>query len=629
MVNDLDGPYRKTFSPDSLSVFSWDKTTSWAEDKAPLTVACLRSMFPPAKKIQKQTVNYSRGNKPRRMTDEEVKQLLDWRISLVLSVSLYTSSLRTCFLQMAFSVEMLRHRCPIKLFTVTNSLGISQSKTTARIHAKRLAEEHERRVKQGRDEIQTTRKTQYCSEDSKKALAFSFSWGKVQVPSVSRSDSTGRGYNFVTWAFRFAHQNRINFRYLHGPPIKAVEVSPHSVLPTRQTYESLRQRMKTLVMRIIADNLLALKGPRGRVERHIPHRYSHLMKEQSSTVSLGAVIPDSSEASVSTALGLKDYIPVVAGALYHILSCGDVLGTDKTQNQSLDPRYDGPIEAPLEFQKEHLFHEDMMKMLLSEKSENARGTLHHIVSLFHFKTFNNTARDYFLNLWDFITFVTTAYVTLFAMTDCGLDSVHQRPPGYPSQVSAQVDWLSDLAHRLVDLVWMAPPQEDINTAAAAAGQCDGEKKKITPFCYCREDKPGEQLVRCCSNRCPGIWFHASCARVQTWSDPPEEDCGGSDWFCSPACSTDGTYVYCHCKEQRGGPMVQCGRKEDCRRHEWYHQDCLSAAEQSRAQNTPWFCSESCFLAARTSCLTTQRRCCGRGCTRWQDGTPSRKETETP
>lgn len=42
-------------------------------------------------------------------------------------------------------------------------------------------------------------------------------------------------------------------------------------------------------------------------------------------------------------------------------------------------------------------------MLLSEKSENARGTLHHITSLFHFKTFNSTAKDYFLNIWDFIT----------------------------------------------------------------------------------------------------------------------------------------------------------------------------------------------------------------------------------
>lgn len=98
------------------------------------------------------------------MTDEEVKQLLDRRISLVLSMSLYSSSLRACFLQTAFSVEMLRHRCPIKLFTVTNSLGISQSKTTARIHAKRLAEEHERQVKQWRDEIQVRDQSSWCTE---------------------------------------------------------------------------------------------------------------------------------------------------------------------------------------------------------------------------------------------------------------------------------------------------------------------------------------------------------------------------------------------------------------------------------------------------------------------------------
>ncbi|XP_044023799.1 uncharacterized protein LOC122862399 isoform X5 [Siniperca chuatsi] len=505
MANDLEGPYRKTFSPENLAAFGWDTTTSWAEEKAPLTVACLRSMFPPAKKIQKQIVNYSPGNKPRRMTDEEVKQMLDRRISLVLSVPLYTGTLRACFLQTAFSVEMLRHRCPIKLFTIMNSLGISQSKTTARIHAKKLAEEHDRQVKKWRDEI--------------------------------------------------------------------------------QTYESLRQRMKTLVMRIIADNLTALKGPRGRV------------------VSLGAVIPNASEQSVSAAYGLKDYIPVVSEKPYHILCCGDVLTADRTEhgnktqnNETPDPdpdlRFDGLVEAPQEFQKEHLFHEEMLKMLLSEKSENARGTLHHIISLFHFKTFNNTAKDYFLNVWDFITFVTTAYVTLFAVTDCGLDSVDQRPSDYPSQVTAQMDWLSDLAHRLVDLVWMPPPQEDINTAAAAAAaHCDGEKKKIFPFCYCREEKAGEQLVRCCSNRCPGIWFHEGCARAQTLLDPHE------DWFCSPDCSADGTYVYCHCKEQKGGQMVQCGRMDECRRHEWYHRDCLTAAEQTRAEQTPWFCSESCSKAA--------------------------------
>lgn len=83
MVNDQEGPYRKTFTPDNLLAFSWDKTTSWAEEKAPLTVACLRSMFPPAKKIQKQIVNYSPGNKPRWVKTSENTDL-----ELVLNVDL-------------------------------------------------------------------------------------------------------------------------------------------------------------------------------------------------------------------------------------------------------------------------------------------------------------------------------------------------------------------------------------------------------------------------------------------------------------------------------------------------------------------------------------------------------------
>ncbi|XP_026196227.1 uncharacterized protein LOC113148669 isoform X1 [Anabas testudineus] len=599
MVNDLDGPLRKTFTPENLSSFSWDKTTSWAEEKAPLTVACLRAMFPPTKKIQKQKLSYVRGNNQRQLTEEEVKQMLDRRVTLLLSVPLYTSTNRCGFLQTAFSVEMLRHRCPIRLFSITNSLGISQCKTATRFHSKRLAAEHDKQVKQWRDEIQTTKRTQFCCDESKKAAAYTFSWGKVRVPSVSSAD---RGNTFTTWAFRFAHQVRVNFRYLQGPAIKAVEVSPHSILPSKQTYELLRLRMKTIVMRIIADNLKALRGVKPRVVKHIPHTFSHLMKEQSTSVSLGAVIPNITEDSVSIAYSLKNYIPVHYGKPYHILCCGDITNTDKTEQSKTQNRetperspnlkFDGLVEAPQEFQKEHLFHEEMIKMLLSEKSEKCRGSLHHIVSLFDFKTFNNTAKDYFLNMWDFITFVTTAYVTLFAVTECSLDSVTQKPTDYPSQSSEQLDWLSNLAHRLVDLVWMPPPQEDINAVAAeAAGQSDREKKKTFPFCYCREEKPGEKLVRCCSNLCPAIWFHESCARAQTLSDPHE------DWFCSPECSSDGTYIYCHCKEQKGGEMIQCGLTDKCRRHEWYHRDCLTAAEQNRGEQTPWFCSESCLLAA--------------------------------
>ncbi|KAF3845387.1 hypothetical protein F7725_008550 [Dissostichus mawsoni] len=397
--------------------------------------------------------------------------------------------------QTAFSVEMLRHRCPVTIFSVTNSLGLSMSKTTARIHVRKLAEENERTVKRWRDEIQTTRVTKYCSEDSKKAAAYTFSWGKV--PSVSRSESTERGYSFVTWAFRFAHQAR--------------------------TYESLRQRMKTLVMRIIADNLTALKGPRGRVERHIPHKYSSLMKKQSTTVSLGAVIPNLTEESVSVAFGLKDFIPEVSGTPHHILCCGDVLSTERKELSNKTQNNETPKQNP------ELKLTDSLKLHQSFR-RNTCST----------RRLTNTAKDYFLNIWDFIT----------------------------------MDWLRDLALRLVDLVWMPPSQEDINMAAAAAAE---------------QKKPGERLVRCCSNLCPRIWFHESCVQTRTLSDQDEDQDQDQDQdqdrFCGPDCGSDGTYAYCQCKERRGGQMVQCGLMERCRKHEWYHRPVSDRrpAEQRPAQ----------------------------------------------
>lgn len=82
--------------------------------------------------------------------------MLDRRVSLLLSVPLYTNTTRCGFLQTAFSVEMLRLRCPASLFSITNSLGLSQCKTAARIHSRRLGAEHDRQVKTWRDEIQVS-----------------------------------------------------------------------------------------------------------------------------------------------------------------------------------------------------------------------------------------------------------------------------------------------------------------------------------------------------------------------------------------------------------------------------------------------------------------------------------------
>lgn len=70
---------------------------------------------------------------------------------------------------------------------------------------------------------------------------------------------------------------------------------------------------------------------------------------------------------MSAAYGLKDYIPVHYGKPYHILCSGDLTNADRTEHsrtqntESPEPnpdlRFDGLVEAPQEFQKEHLLHE--------------------------------------------------------------------------------------------------------------------------------------------------------------------------------------------------------------------------------------------------------------------------------
>ncbi|XP_078141846.1 uncharacterized protein LOC144539769 [Centroberyx gerrardi] len=44
-------------------------------------------------------------------------------------------------------------------------------------------------------------------------------------------------------------------------------------------------------------------------------------------------------------------------------------------------------------------------------------------------------------------------------------------------------------------------------------------------------------------------------------------------------------------------MVQCSLQDDCRRRQWYHIQCLSPEEQSRAAQATWYCSESCLHGA--------------------------------
>ena len=82
-------------------------------------------------------------------------------------------------------------------------------------------------------------------------------------------------------------------------------------------------------------------------------------------------------------------------------------------------------------------------------------------------------------------FVTSAYITLYAATELNLDTVDQQPSDFPTDAKAQMEWLSGLSHRLVDLVWMPPPQEDIDAAAAAAASLLEVERDS---CFCGEGR---------------------------------------------------------------------------------------------------------------------------------------------
>lgn len=85
------------------------------------------------------------------------------------------------------------------------------------------------------------------------------------------------------------------------------------------------------------------------------------------------------------------------------------------------------------------------------------------------------------------------------------------------------------------------------------------------------------MVQCSSNLCEGAWFHKSCVQLAVAPGADE------DWFCSTECQEDGSYVYCVCKKRRGGQMFQCALMDNCKRSEWYHEECLTTSEKAKAK----------------------------------------------
>ena len=82
----------------------------------------------------------------------------------------------------------------------------------------------------------------------------------------------------------------------------------------------------------------------------------------------------------------------------------------------------------------------------------------------------------------------------------------------------------------------------------------------------------EPMVQCCNIKCPRGWFHLSCVEPPLTEMPDEKD-----WFCSKQCEKSKGYIYCICQEKKGkadAEMLECFSGEDCKKHQFYHLDCL-------------------------------------------------------
>lgn len=63
LMKDQHGPLRQPLTEASVSGFSWDAVLAWGEEKAPMTLACLRAMFPKPNTIRTQVMMGARKTK--------------------------------------------------------------------------------------------------------------------------------------------------------------------------------------------------------------------------------------------------------------------------------------------------------------------------------------------------------------------------------------------------------------------------------------------------------------------------------------------------------------------------------------------------------------------------------------
>ncbi|XP_024864604.1 uncharacterized protein LOC112450997 [Kryptolebias marmoratus] len=126
-----DNPFhQKVSGRKPLSSFPWRRCLNWAQEKAPLVVTCLRSMFPDINALYKSS---------HQLTEEQAVTLLERRTVVALSIPLFTRNIwRNNFLQAALGAELRQQGCSGSALDTLNTMGLCQNKDTVRLLLHRL-----------------------------------------------------------------------------------------------------------------------------------------------------------------------------------------------------------------------------------------------------------------------------------------------------------------------------------------------------------------------------------------------------------------------------------------------------------------------------------------------------------
>ncbi|XP_021426848.2 uncharacterized protein LOC110495761 isoform X2 [Oncorhynchus mykiss] len=137
LMKDQRGPLRQPLTEASVSGFSWDAVLVWGEEKAPMTLACLRAMFPKPNPIRTQVMMGAREIK-RPRTEEAAGDMVSQRAGLILAIVLYTSMQKCNFIQASLGVEFWKQGCPLSVLKALSALGVCPGAASTRRHAERL-----------------------------------------------------------------------------------------------------------------------------------------------------------------------------------------------------------------------------------------------------------------------------------------------------------------------------------------------------------------------------------------------------------------------------------------------------------------------------------------------------------